>query len=249
MKSLAAACVLLSLLLLFGLSSPARASVTAQAVIDQHRIEVLLDFGNINSSIWDKIQNNRDLFNDTTFPKIIVDNLKENYGLNANFSRTDKPIEFDNSTNSMRASFYLFGSDIISFSFNKDTMAKTYRVRTEWRKFYANFTDAQGEQILSLNFAEYFDAPVSSWEKINYTLNGKEHPAYFYNSTVQADFDPSFHFVLPAGAVNVQANGDTIIFEFPPSLGDILLNSPLPIVGALIIITIAIVLHRKLKRR
>jgi hypothetical protein len=247
MKSLAAACALLSLLLFFGLSLPVRASVTAQAVIDQ-RIDVLLDFVNINSSVWDKIQNNRDLFNGTTFPKIIIDNL-EVYGLNATFSLPDNPIKFDNLTKSMNASFYLSGSDIISFSFNRDTMAKTYRVRTEWRKFYANFTDAQGEQILFLNFAEYFGTPVSSWEKINYTLNGKEHPAYFCNfTTAQSDFDPLFYFVLPAGAINVQANGDTIIFEFPPDLGDILLNSPFPIVGALIIITIAIVLYRKVRR-
>jgi len=247
MKRLAFTCVFL-FLLFFGLSVPAHASVTAQAVINE-RIDVLLDFNDINFSIWQRVQNYSYLFNDTTFPKIIVDNLKQRYGLNATFSPLESLMELDNSTRSMRARFYLSGSDIISLTLNKKTMAKTYNVRTEWRNFYANFTSAQGVQILSLNFTEYFGKPVSQWEKINYTLSDGVHPAYFYNYTGSTVFDPLFYFVLPAGAINVQAVEDTIIFEFPPSLGDVLLNSPFPIVGALIIITIAIVLYRKVRRR
>jgi len=248
MKRLAVTCILL-VLLFFGLSAPVNASLTVQAVINQG-IDVLLDFRNINSSIWEKIQNNSYLFNYTTFPKIIVDNLKQRYGLNATFSLPDNPISpLDNSTRSIRARFHLSGSDIISLTFNKKTMAKTYRVRTEWRNFYANFTSAQGVHILSLNFTEYFGNPVSQWEKINYTLSDGVHPTYFYNHTGSAAFDPLFYFVLPAGAINVQAVEDTVTFEFPPSLGDVLLNSPFPIVGALIVITIAIVLYRKVRRR
>jgi len=245
MKRLAFTCILL-FLLFFGLSVPAYASVTIQAVIDQG-IEVFLDFRNITSSVWDKIQNNSYLFNYTTFPKIIVDNLKR-YGLNATFSLPYNPIELVNSTRSMRARFYLSGSDIVSLTFNEKTMAKTYSIRTEWRKFYANFTSAQGVHILSLNFTEYFGKPVSQWEKINYTLNNEVHPAYFYNYTGLTAFDPLFYFVLPAEAINVQAVGDTITFEFPSAFWDVLLNSPIPIVGALIVVSVVVFLYRKARR-
>jgi hypothetical protein len=247
MKSLAVTCFLL-LLLLFWLNAPVHASFTVQSVINQN-IDVSLDFANFNSSVWQKIQSNSYLFNDTTFPNIIVDNFKRQYSLNETFYLPDSTIELNNATRSMTANFSLYGSDIVSFTFNYTAMANTCSVRTEWRNFYANFTNDQGVHVVSLNFTEYFGTPLSSWEEINYTLNGEVHPAYFYNYTGQADFDPLFYFVLPTNANNVRVVGETIVFELPPALWVSLLNSPFPIVGALIIITIAAFLYRKLGRR
>jgi len=117
-------------------------------------------------------------------------------------------------------------------------MAKVYHVRTDWRKFQVNLTSG-----FSLNFTEYFGEPVENWPRINYTLNAKTHPAYYYNFT-----DSKCYFILPAAATNVQVVGDVITFELPLSFGDSLLNSPFLILGALLVVVIAFSLYRKVRK-
>jgi len=240
----------LLLVLLVGFCVPAYASVTIEAVINQG-INVVFYFEDINSTIWDNIisPEHRYLFNETTFPQIIVDNLEQRNLTQVTYSLPEVPIEFDNSTRSMRANFYLSGSDILSSAYDKTSMGKTYRVNTEWRKFYANFIGLEGEHILTLDFITYFGAPLSIWSFTEgYPLNGENRSAYFFNYTGPSPFDSLYiSFVLPKGVIPRSPEGDTIVFEFPPAFWDVLLNSPIPIVGALIIVSVAAVLYRKIK--
>jgi len=242
----------LLLVLFAGLCVPVYASVTIEAVISE-RIDVVFDFRGINSTVYGLIKQHSYLFNDTTFPQIIVDNFEKLQNLTITYSPQDSHLEFNQSEPfpSMRATFYLSGSDILSFTYNKTSMGKTYRVRTDWRKFYANFTGPEGENILTLDFKTYFGEPLNTWSFTEeYLLNNENRSAYFFNNTDATPFDSlSMSFILPKRAIPRSPEGDTIVFEFPPAFWDVLLNSPIPIVGALIIVSISAVLYRKIRRR
>ena len=233
MKKLAATYLLL--ILLVTLITPVHASVKMQATIDQN-IHVGFILENINSTIYNETKQNEQIFNITTIPKAIMKNLEQQDLTRVKWGY-EQEIIFDDSTNSIRVEFYLAGSDIISFTFNKTTMTRIYHVQTEWRKFHVNLT-----HNFSLDFAQYFDAPIANW-----TYSDSEK-AYHYEYAEPDSFDPSCKFVLPAAATNVHAIEDTIIFEVPPLLEDILLNSPFLILGALIIVIIVAFLYRRLRK-
>lgn len=226
---------LLFLLSIVTLITSVHASVTVQAIIDQD-VHVAFNLENINSTIYWTIKNGQ-LITESTIPNIILDNLEQQ-----NLTHVDaytQPIVFnDPPASSIYVAFSLTGSDILNFTVNTKSMTKIYHVRTDWRKFQVNLTNG-----FSLNFTEYFGEPVANWQRINYTLNAKTHPAYYYNFT-----DSKCYFILPAAATNVQVVGDVITFELPLSFGDSLLNSPFLILGALIVVVIAFSLYRKVRK-
>ena len=228
------------LLLIVTLITPVHASVTVQAIIDQD-IHVAFNLENINSTIYWTIKNEQ-LITESTIPNIILDNLEQQ-----NLTHVDaytQPIVFnDPPASSIYMAFSLTGSDVLNITVNTKSMAKVYHVRTDWRKFQVNLTNE-----FSLDFAKYFGEPLDEWERINYTLNAKTHPAYCYNFTDSDTFDPTCYFILPAAATNVSYDLNIIIFELPLSFGDSLLNSPLLILGALIVIIIAFFLYRKVRK-
>ena len=234
MKKLACA-HLLFLLLIVVLVTPVHASVMTQAIINQN-IQVLFDFRNISSDIYGNIT-----ITESTIPEIIKNNLMQQGLTNVDYRYVS--LNFNPTENSLRVSFILFGSDILNFTVNTKAMTETYRVRTDWRKFQVNLTNE-----ISLDFAEYFGEPVEKWQRINHTLNGKTHPAYYYNFTDSGTFDPVCYFVLPVAATNVEVIGDVLIFELPLSFGDSLLNSPFLILGALIVVNIIFFVYRKVKK-
>ena len=240
----------LLLVLFFGLCVPVRGSVTVEAVINEG-INVAFFFENITSAIWDNItsQEYSYLFNETTFPQIVVGSLERRNLTNVAYSLPDNPLEFDNSMRSMRARFYLSGSDILSSAYSRTSMGKTYRVNVEWRKFYANFTSSEGVHILTLDFRTYFGAPLDTWSFTeDYLLNGENRSAYFYKHMGPVPFGSlNMSFVLPKGAIPRSPEGDAIVFEFPPAFWDVLLNSPVPIVGAIIVVSVAVVLYRRIR--
>ena len=230
---------LLFLLLIVTLITSVHASVTVQAIIDQDS-HVAFNLENINSTIYWTIKNEQ-LITESTIPNIILDNLEQQ-----NLKQVDvyvQPIIFNDSTLSVYIAFSLTGSDILNMTVNTKSMTKTYHVRTDWRKFQVNLTNE-----ISLDFAEYFGKPVEEWPRINYTLNEKRHPAYYYNFTGSDTFDPLCYFILPAAAANVQAVEDIIIFDLPMPFEDSLLNSPFLILGALIVMIIAFSLYRKVRK-
>ena len=230
---------LMFFLLIFTFITSVHASVTVQAIIDQD-IHVVFDLENLNSTIYRAIKN-ENLITVSTIPNAILENLEQENLTNVDFYT--QPIVFDDSASSIYVAFSLTGSSVLNFTVNTKSMTKTYDVLTGWRKFQLNLTDG-----FSLGFDEYFGEPVDRWQRINYTLNAKTHPAYYYDFTDSNTFDPTCYFILPAEATNVAAAGDTVTFELPLSFADSLLNSPFLILGALIVINIVFFAYRRIKK-
>ena len=239
MKKIACAHLLFLLSIVTFISS-VHASVTVQAIIDQD-VFVAFNLENINSTIYWTIKNGQ-LITESTIPTVILDNLEQQ-----NLTQVDvhtQPVVFnDPPASTIYVAFSLTGSDILNITVNTRSVTKIYHVRTNWRKFQVNLTNG-----FSLNFAEYFGEPLAQWQRINYTLNAKTHPAYYYNFTDSDTFDPACYFILPVAATNVQVVGDLIIFELPLSFGDSLLGSPFLILCALIVVNIAFFLYRRIKK-
>jgi hypothetical protein len=181
-------------------------------------------------------------FNASTIPKILEENFEQQNLQNARVIYDLNQDTSDDDTNSIHAKFLLTGSDIINYTLSKTDTTRTFRVRTDWRKFQITLT-----QNLSLNLEEHFGAPITEWQQTNHrTDDGKIHPAF--ERTVEDPFEMTFRFILPENAVDIQTEEDTIIFKIPPAFEDTLLNSPLLILGALIIINIIAITYRKVKK-
>lgn len=229
----------LLVVLLVTLVTPAYASVTIQATIDQN-IHVAFDFQNIDSIIYNEtIRQN--LFNVSTIPRAIEETLEEKDLKNVECIYDPTQEIFDDSTRSIHVEFLLVGSDIIHITISKTTMNKIYNVRTDWRKFHFNLTDNY-----ALDFNEYFGKPIAEWEFENKTTSAR----YYCNHTSSIEFDSICYFTLPSRAINphVAEDGDTLIFELPLSIGESLLNSPFLILVALIIVNVVAVLYRKIRK-
>jgi len=229
---------MLFLLFIVTFIASVHASAMVQVIIDPD-VHVALNLENINSTIYWAIKD-EGLINELTIPNIILGNL-----IQQNLTHVDaytQPIVFNDSALSIYIAFSLTGSDIMNFTVDTKSMSRTYHVKTDWRKFQLNIANG-----FSLDFTEYFDEPVEKWQRVNYTLSGKTHPAYYYNFT-DSSIDPVCYFILPAAATDVQATGDIITFQCPASFEDSLLNSPFLILGALIVIIIAFSLYRKIRK-
>jgi len=211
---------------------PVHTSVTMEATIDQS-IHIVLNFENVSSTIYDEI---KQTFNVTTIPLIIVNNLKQQDLTHVRWGSSQE-VTFNDPTNSIHVEFFLAGSDIVAFTFNKTTMARLYQVRTEWRKFNVNLTENY-----PVNFTKYFGTPIAQWDYID------TEKAYYFEYMVLDSFTPSCKFVLPTTATNIHATGDTIFFETQPLLEDVLLNSPFLILGALITVIIIAFIYRRIRK-
>jgi len=237
MRELATTSLLVVLLII--LVTPAYASVTIQATMDQN-IHVVFDFQNIDSIIYNETIRQH-LFDVSTIPRTIEESLEEKDLKNVECIYDPTQEIFDNSTRSIHVEFLLVGSDVIRITINRTTTNKIYNVRTDWRKFHFNLTDDY-----ALDFDEYFGKPMAEWE-----FENKTTPVhYYYNHTSSIEFDPICYFTLPSRAINphVAEDGDTLIFELPLSLGESLLNSPFLILVALIMVNVVAVLYRKIRR-
>jgi len=218
--------------LLFVSVAQVHASVSVESTAGDN-IHIIYNFENLDPTIYNEVIANQP-FNSSTIPQIIIENLEEQNLTHVNYG--SQSITHDNVTKAIRVSFHLNGSDIVSFTFNRTTMRKTYQVKTEWRKFEVNLTNS-----FSVDFAQYFAEPVEKWSKLNQTTYYIEtHSAGFFDLV-------SFKFTLPATAINVQAEGDTITYEFPPSSEDVFLNSPFLILTVLILVIIVALIYRRVR--
>jgi len=225
----------------FSLVTPIYASVTVQGIVEQN-IHVTYTIENINATSYEKILEQK-IFNVSTIPQVVETYLKQRNLENIIVDYDSTKEIFNNSTRSIQIEFSLGGSDIIDSTLTPAAITKTYNVKTEWRKVLVNLTND-----FSLDFAEYFETPVSEWQIVNHTINGEMHPTYVYNYTDTAAFDPLCRFVLPAKATNIHATKDTIIFELPIPLEDNLISSPFLVLGVLIIANIFLIVYRKVRR-
>jgi len=202
--------------------------ITVNVRIDDS-LSVTYEFANLNQTIYE-----RALVELTAekIPETIAENFeKGNQTLRSGPSPS--AIEFDNTTHTIRNSFFLSGSAIMSFSLNKTTLRRIYEVKTDWRKIEVNLTSSY-----CVDFTQRLATPVSEWQKLNATT--------FFHENKETDApDILFYIILPASASAVQAEGDTIFYEGQPYLEDQLLNSPFLILVALIVALIIIFIYRK----
>ena len=116
-----------------------------------------------------------------------------------------------------------------------DKMLQIIRVKTEWMKFSLPLT-----QNVSIDFAQLLSPRVSAWNK---TDNG-----YIYTST--SDFGKvTFEIVGPSSTTSfyVDVDGETVIFELPPSKSDLFINSPYIMLVIVIVLILIAIVYRKLR--
>jgi len=210
----------------------ANSSITMETTINES-INVTFKFADIEPQLYNEIKNNQG-FNISTIPNAIEEKFKQQDLTNARVIYDPHQEIFDNNTHSIYMKFLLAGSDIVSYTLNETDMSRTFRVRTDWRKFQVSFT-----KNFSVNFEEYFGAPLTEWQQVNHT---------FEKSVEENSIKMSFRFILPEKAFDIKAEEDTIIFKVPPAFEDTLLNSPFLILGAIIIANIFFVAYRKAKK-
>jgi len=239
MKNHALAFICVTFLLVV-LVAPVHASVSVESTVEDN-VYVIYKFENLNSTIYNEVIANEQ-FNSSTIPQIIVKNLERQNLARVNYDF--QPNMYDDATRTVRVSFYLGGSDIISFTVNRTTLRRTYQVKTEWRKFQVNLTSS----FPPIDFAQSFSEPVANWQKTNYTTGGSTHPTFYYE-TKSAGFlgTLSFYFILPTAASNIKVEGETITYEVPPYFEDVFLGSPFLILVALIIIIAIVLVYRIIK--
>jgi len=240
MRKAAAILVTIFALLLFSTTS-VHATVSFESKIEDN-IYVTCSFENLAEAVFTAAKANQQLFNGSSIPKIITANLEKQgltrvtyWGVQYNTYDANKAIY---------VSFFLGDADIISSTINRTTLKRAYQVKTDWRKFQVNLTSD-----FQVDFAQHFAEPVDTWQKIDQPDSaGSVHPAYFYETPETESLGKlSFKFILPSTATNVQANGDVITYDMPPSFEDIFLGSPLLILAAIIIVVVIALVYRKLK--
>ncbi len=239
MKRTVAGCFLFLILAVFIASCYASVEKTQLWVSDS--LYVTYSFEGINSTLYQEIKQ-QTLFNQSSIPQTISNNLKQQ-GLTSVVVYTTE-LGFNDSSNAIQASFYMSGSDVISLTINQTTGARIYTVQTDWRSFQLELTPS-----LSLNFTQYFGEPLNQWQSINYTdTEEKTHVAFYYDYTEPAPFHPQCYLILPTDATNIQVVGNVVTFDLPAFGGDIWLNSPFIILGAIVVALTVIFLYRRIRK-
>jgi hypothetical protein len=210
-------------------------SVTVETSITQD-FHVVFAFLDINATVYGNINSNG-LMTKDTLPNQLSDNMALKGFLGVQFYSTS--ISFDNNTYSIVSSFNLQGPSIVNSTIDRAAKIETFRMNTEWRKFYLNVTSD-----FHFNFTQDFAQQLSYWT--NSTTGGVRSYSYS-NSTAEGNF--SFSFQLPSYASNIVVSGDTITFDAPyePSFEDNLINSPILILIALAVAGVIIYFYRKIR--
>jgi len=222
--------ILAAVLFLFIL--PVNAQVTVNSTVDDS-IFVSYSFENLDADLYSAIKTNLD-FNSSTIPKIIVQTLQEQNLKLVRWGLGPQPdVVYDGDTRSIKTEFFLGGSDIISFTFNRTTMNRIYHVRTDWRKIKVSLT-----ANLTLDFASRLTKPLAEWQKTSPTT-------FFYESSEPNTIDILFHFNIPPSASRIQVQADTVTYEMPPLLSDQLINSPFLVLGAIAVALVIVLVYRR----
>jgi len=226
-------------LLLVTSIAPVYASVTIEALIDDtFHVSFNFDFGN-NSTLYDQIVAQQ-VFSISSIPSTIERNLEKQNLTKVSLTQIPANSFFNDDEKSIHIAFYLGGEHILSYTVDRTALTRTYNAKTNWIKFNINLTNT-----LALNFTKYF----TNWQRVSYTISGNVHTAFFYNSTAgTAPFNVNCYFILPLAAKNIKAVGDTLTFEMPLLIEDRLIDSPILILGAIIIANIIAIIYRKVRK-
>jgi len=231
----------LIIILILSTALPVNAQITTKSTVDDS-LFVTYDFENLDPTIYNETKTNPN-FNTSTIPQTIAKNMEQNNQPQVKWGPGPQTNIYNDTNNAIHISFFLSGSDIISYTLNRTTMKRTWQVKTEWRKFKVNLTSD-----FSIDFTEDLAKPIADWQKVNYTdTQGNLHLAYYYENKQTAPLDMFFSIILPSSASNIGVQGDTVIYDMPPSFEDQLLNSPFLILGALAVILVIILIYRKVR--
>jgi len=238
LKKLTFTCIITVLILSPILS--VNAQITTKSTVDDN-LFVTYDFENLDPTIYDQTKANSQFFNISTIPQIIKQNLAQKNLTSVNWDLGPQTNIYDDANKAIHISFFLGGSDIISFTINKTTMERTYTVKTDWRKFKVNLTSS-----FTIDFAQHLAKPMAEWQQTKYTdTQGSLHQAYYYENKQTGTLDMFFYLILPASASRINVQGDTVVYDIPPRLEDQLLNSPFLILGALAVALVIALIYRK----
>ncbi|MFB0514678.1 MAG: hypothetical protein ACETVQ_03780, partial [Candidatus Bathyarchaeia archaeon] len=136
----------------------ANSSITMETTINES-VYATFKFADIEQQLYSEIENQG--FDISTIPNAIEGKFEQQDLTNARVIYDLNQEIFNEDTHSIFMKFLLAGSDIISYDLNKTDMARTFRVRTDWRKIQVSFT-----QNFSLNFEEHFGAPLTEWQQV-----------------------------------------------------------------------------------
>lgn len=210
---------------------PVHAAVTIKATVNDS-VFVTFDIENLDKAVYDQAIAQIDA---ETIPKAIVSTLNLIDIKQVQYSLGSQPLVLNNDTNTIQSSFFLSGSDIISFEVNRTSMGRTYQVDTSWRKFELSLTSNY-----TLHFAERLDPPLSDWQKSNATT--------FYFESKQTDApDIVFYLYLPASAQNIRVDDNTVFYDTPSSSEDKWIDSPFLILAALAVALVIVLIYRRLR--
>ena len=204
----------------------ANGEIAANVNVDES-LSVTFEFKSLDQQVFDQAQ-----FTPEKIPGIIASNLEKK---NQTVQWGAAALEYDATSRTIRNSFYLGGSAIVSFTVNKTTLKRAYEIKTDWRKFKVNITDS-----FSVDFASALAAPVAEWQKTDATT-------FYYENRNTGTLDVLFHLVLPASASGVRVQGDTVFYEAPPVLEDQFLGTPFLILIALAAALVIVLLYRKVR--
>jgi len=226
---------LLFFLLLVASIMPVYASITINALVSD-TFHVSFNFSNLNSTMYDEIVGHPEIFNITSIPRTIVRNLEKQNLRKVSWTQVPAANFFNNSEKSIHMEFYLGGEDILSFTLNRTALTRTYTAKTDWIKFSINLTNT-----FTLNFTKYFVKPISK-------LQGTDNTFYYNSTAIAAPFNSLCYFILPTQAMNTKIIGDTLTFEMPTIIEDKLIDSPIFILGAIILTNIVAIIYRKVRK-
>lgn len=208
---------------------PVRAEISVTVRPDDS-LSVIYEFKNLDQSVYDEAKTR---FAADTIPRIIAANMASE-NRTVQWSVIDATFS-DNTTRTIRNSFTLSGSGIISSSLNKTDLKQSHEVRTDWRKFKIDLTDS-----FSFDFNQYAAAPAEEWQKPNATT-------FYLENRATGTLDLQFYIVLPASASEVHVVSNTIFYKMPGSLADQLLYSPFPVLAALAVALVIVLIYRRLR--
>ncbi len=212
--------------LTLSLSAPINGEIVGDVSVGED-LFVTFEFKGLDQWVYDQALLQ---FTAEKIPEVIAGNFEKK---NQTVGTRALPLELDDATRTIRSSFYLGGSVIVSFAINKTTLRRVYEVKTDWRKIRVNLTDG-----FFVDFAQHAAIPVSEWQKPSATT-------FYLENRDTGTLDFLFYFVLPTSASEIRVQGDIIYFEMPPYAEDILLGTPFLIAIALVVALVFILLYRK----
>jgi hypothetical protein len=231
------ACFLLAAVLILAHATSANATITTKTTVTDN-VLATYNFGSLDPKVYQQAITQ---LSADSVPKTIIQYLKQKNETNVQYGLPAQPWILDNATNSINTSFFLSGSDIVSFTINQTTFKRTYQVKTDWIKFKITLTGN-----FSIDFNQLLTTSVSSWQRINYTDDkGVTHPALYNENAQTGTMNVTSTIILPESAMNIRFQESTVIFDLPPILQDELLDSPFIILAALVVALIVILIYRK----